>query len=64
MIQDVRALGARNWRNVTMNREDWLKPLKKARIDTGLSDVQTPVGNSELPTENFCSVRLLARGMT
>jgi hypothetical protein len=47
-----------------MNRGDWLKPMKKARIDTGLSDVHTLVGNSELPTENFCSVRLPAQGMT
>jgi hypothetical protein len=37
VIQDIRALGVRNWRNVAMNREEWLKPLKKARVHTGLS---------------------------
>jgi hypothetical protein len=64
VIPDIGALGVRNWRNMAMNREDWLKTLKKARIDTELSDVHTPVGNSEFPTENFCSVRLPAHGMT
>jgi hypothetical protein len=29
-------VGVRNCRNVVMNRENWLKPLKKARADTGL----------------------------
>jgi hypothetical protein len=23
VIQDIRALGVKNWRNVAMNREDW-----------------------------------------
>jgi hypothetical protein len=30
-------LGPWEWRNVTMNREDWLKLLKKTRVHTGLS---------------------------
>jgi hypothetical protein len=29
VIQDVSTLAVRNWRNVDMHREDWLKPLKK-----------------------------------
>jgi hypothetical protein len=36
VIQDIRALGVKNWGNVAMNREDWLKLLKKARVHTGL----------------------------
>jgi hypothetical protein len=36
MIQDIRALRMKNWRNSSMNREDWLKLLKKARVHTGL----------------------------
>jgi hypothetical protein len=35
--QDIRALEVKNWRKVVMNREDWLKLLKKARVHTGLS---------------------------
>jgi hypothetical protein len=31
VIQDIRALGVKNSRNEAMNREDWLKLLKKAR---------------------------------
>jgi hypothetical protein len=37
VIQDIRALGVKNWRNVAMNREDSWKLLKKARLHTGLS---------------------------
>jgi hypothetical protein len=33
---DITALGMKNWRNVAMNREHWLKLLKKARAHTGL----------------------------
>jgi hypothetical protein len=32
VIQDIRALGGKNWRNVVMTREDWLQVLKKARV--------------------------------
>jgi hypothetical protein len=37
MIEDIRALGVKNWRNVAMNKEDWLKLLKKGRVHTRLS---------------------------
>jgi hypothetical protein len=36
VIQDIRALEAQNWMNVAMDRKDWLKPLKKARVHIGL----------------------------
>jgi hypothetical protein len=38
VIQDIRVLGVKNWRNVAMDREDWWKLLKKARAHTGLSN--------------------------
>jgi hypothetical protein len=37
VIQDIRALGVENWRNVAMDREDWRKLLKKVRAHTELS---------------------------
>jgi hypothetical protein len=37
VIQDIRVLGVKNWRNVAMDREDWRKLLKKARAHTRLS---------------------------
>jgi hypothetical protein len=37
VIQDIRVLGVKNWRNAPMDREDWQKLLKKARAHTGLS---------------------------
>jgi hypothetical protein len=37
VIQDISALEVKNWRDVAMNREDWMKPLKKSRPHTGLS---------------------------
>jgi hypothetical protein len=39
VIQDIRALGVKSWRNVAMNEEDWLKLLNKSRIHTGLSSL-------------------------
>jgi hypothetical protein len=36
VIQDIRALGVKSWRNVVMHREDWLKPLKNSRVLTEL----------------------------
>jgi hypothetical protein len=36
VIQYIRALGVKNWRIVAMNREDWQKLLKKARVRTEL----------------------------
>jgi hypothetical protein len=32
VIQDIRGLGMKYWMNVAMNKEDWLKLLKKARV--------------------------------
>jgi hypothetical protein len=37
VIQDIRVLGVKNWRDVAMDREDWRKLQKKARVHTGLS---------------------------
>jgi hypothetical protein len=37
VIQDIKALGVKIWRNVAMNVENWLKLLKKGRVHTGLS---------------------------
>jgi hypothetical protein len=34
--QDAEALGERNWRRLSMNKEEWNKLLKKARAHTGL----------------------------
>jgi hypothetical protein len=33
---DIRILGERNWRNLALNREEWMKVLKKARAHSGL----------------------------
>jgi hypothetical protein len=37
VIQDIGALGVKNWRNAAMDREDWRKLLTKARAHTGVS---------------------------
>jgi hypothetical protein len=37
LIQDIRTLEARNWANADMNREDWLRLLKKERVHIRLS---------------------------
>jgi hypothetical protein len=34
----MRLLGDRNWKNLALNREEWRKLLKKARVHTGLSN--------------------------
>jgi hypothetical protein len=34
---DIRILGERNWRNMALNREEWMKLLKKFRAHAGLS---------------------------
>jgi hypothetical protein len=39
VIQDIMSPGAKNFGNVAMNREDWLKLLKKATTHTGLSSL-------------------------
>jgi hypothetical protein len=33
----IRILGERNWRNLALNREEWMKLLKKAGAHAGLS---------------------------
>jgi hypothetical protein len=35
--QDIRILGVKNWKKVTLNRDEWAKLLKKARAHLGLS---------------------------
>jgi hypothetical protein len=37
VVHDIRTLGVKNWGNVSVEREDWLNLLKKARVHTGLS---------------------------
>jgi hypothetical protein len=37
MIQDIKTLGVKNWRNVAMDKESWQKILRKARAHVGLS---------------------------
>jgi hypothetical protein len=34
--QDAEDLGERNWRRLSMNKKEWKKLLKKARVHTGL----------------------------
>jgi hypothetical protein len=34
--RDAEALGERNWRRLSMNKEEWKKLLKKVRALTGL----------------------------
>jgi hypothetical protein len=36
VIQDVKSLGVKNWRNVAMEKESWQKLLRKARAHVGL----------------------------
>jgi len=37
VIQDIKTLGVKNWRNVAMEKESWQKLLRKARAHVGLS---------------------------
>jgi hypothetical protein len=37
VIQDIRTLGVKNWRNIAMEKESWQKLLRKARAHVGLS---------------------------
>jgi hypothetical protein len=37
LIQDIKTLGVKNWRNVAMGKESWQKLLRKARAHAGLS---------------------------
>jgi hypothetical protein len=38
VIQDVKSLGVKNWRNVAMDKESWQKLLRKARAHVRLSN--------------------------
>jgi hypothetical protein len=37
VVQDMRILGVKKWRKVSLNRDEWAKLLKKARAHQGLS---------------------------
>jgi hypothetical protein len=37
VVQDIRILGTKNWKKVALNRDEWAKLLKKARVHQGLS---------------------------
>jgi hypothetical protein len=37
VIQDIKTLGVKNWRNVAMEKESWQKLLRKVRAQVGLS---------------------------
>jgi hypothetical protein len=37
VIQDVKTLGVKNWRNVATENKSWQKLLRKARAHVGLS---------------------------
>jgi hypothetical protein len=36
VIQDIKTLGVKNWRNLTMEKESWQMLLRKARAHVGL----------------------------
>jgi hypothetical protein len=37
VVQDTRILGVNSWKKVALNKDDWAKLLKKARVHQGLS---------------------------
>jgi hypothetical protein len=37
VIQNVKTLGVKNWRNLAMEKESWQKLLRKAKAHVGLS---------------------------
>jgi hypothetical protein len=37
VIQDIKTLGVKNWRNLAMEKESWQKLLRKARAHVGLT---------------------------
>jgi hypothetical protein len=37
VIQDIKTLGVKSWRNVAMGKESWQKLLRKSRADVRLS---------------------------
>jgi hypothetical protein len=38
VIQDIKTLGVKNWRNLEMEKKSWQKLLRKARAYLGLSN--------------------------
>jgi hypothetical protein len=36
VIQDIKTLGVKNWRNLAMEKESWQKLLRKSRAHVGL----------------------------
>jgi hypothetical protein len=37
VIQNIKAFGVKNWRNIAIERESWQKLLRKAKAHIGLS---------------------------
>jgi hypothetical protein len=37
VIEDIKTLGVKNWRNLAMKKESWQKLLRKTRTHVGLS---------------------------
>jgi hypothetical protein len=37
VIQEIKTLGVKNWKNVAMEKENWQKLLRKAMVHVGLS---------------------------
>jgi hypothetical protein len=37
VVQDTRILGVNSWKKVALDRDEWAKLLKKARVHKGLS---------------------------
>jgi hypothetical protein len=37
VIQDIKTLGVKNWRNLAMEKESWQMLLRKAKAHVGLS---------------------------
>jgi hypothetical protein len=37
VVQGIRILGVKNWKKITLDRDEWAKLLQKARAHQGLS---------------------------
>jgi hypothetical protein len=37
VVQDTRIVGVKNWKKAALNRDEWAKLLKKAKVYQGLS---------------------------
>jgi hypothetical protein len=37
VMQDIKTLGVKNWRNLAMENESWQKILRMAKVHVGLS---------------------------